>query len=229
MLIYDAPPPVGYSYCGDDVAGDGYSCGDWDDYRAARAAHAFVENWLAEFPAFGHNKLFLSGESYAGVCAVLASPEFVCVAPVGLSVSGGNHPPRPSATRRPGWVHAIRPCDSEPALPCCSMPILDRRSSVDRPIRLSLLCTAPAVLPRASACYSACWYPCVSPSVAGPCGQVYSDACARNPQLAYEPRQGPTQRHGPRRWVRWLRRVVWRQSRPFLLHRVLSLAWAGLA
>jgi hypothetical protein len=132
VLIYDAPPPVGYSYCGDDVAGDGYSCGDWDDYRAARAAHAFVENWLAEFPAFGHNKLFLSGESYAGVCAVFASPVAgACLRWASWVVSvRWYRPARPSAIRRPGWVHAIRPGDSEPAL---RLPILDRHSSADRP------------------------------------------------------------------------------------------------
>ncbi len=77
VLIYDAPPPVGYSYCGDDVAGDGYSCGDWDDYRAARAAHTFVENWLGEFQAFAHNKLFLSGESYAGVYIPMLAREIL--------------------------------------------------------------------------------------------------------------------------------------------------------
>ena len=47
LLIYDAPPPVGFSYCHDDPAGDGYSCGDWDDYRTARSVHAFIENWMA--------------------------------------------------------------------------------------------------------------------------------------------------------------------------------------
>ena len=39
ILIYDSPPPVGFSYCGTDVGGDGYSCGDWDDYRTVRNTH----------------------------------------------------------------------------------------------------------------------------------------------------------------------------------------------
>ena len=29
VLIYDSPPPVGFSYCGKNFSGDGYSCGDW--------------------------------------------------------------------------------------------------------------------------------------------------------------------------------------------------------
>ena len=67
LLIYDAPPPVGYSYCHDDPAGDGYSCGDWDDFRTVRSVHTFLENWMKAFPAFATSDLHLSGESYAGV------------------------------------------------------------------------------------------------------------------------------------------------------------------
>lgn len=67
ILMYDSPPPVGYSYCGDNVGGDGYSCGDWDDTRTAKAAHTFVENWLAANPTFAKHDIYLSGESYAGV------------------------------------------------------------------------------------------------------------------------------------------------------------------
>lgn len=50
ILMYDSPPPVGFSYCGSNVSGDGYSCGDWDDYRTAKAAHTFVENWMKDYP-----------------------------------------------------------------------------------------------------------------------------------------------------------------------------------
>ena len=157
MLIYDAPPPVGYSYCGDDVAGDGYSCGDWDDYRAARAAHAFVENWLAEFPAFGHNKLFLSGESYAGVCAVFASPVAgACLRWASWVVSVRWYLPSGTPVCHP--TTGLGACDTSRRCRACPAPANFGSALISRPtdpIRLSL--------PRASACYRACWYPCVSP------------------------------------------------------------------
>lgn len=51
ILIYDAPPPVGFSYCGDDVSGDGYSCGGTVFSFAARDITApFVmmsSSWIA--------------------------------------------------------------------------------------------------------------------------------------------------------------------------------------
>ena len=34
VLMFDWPPPVGFSYCS-DPAGNGTSCGDWDDTRMA--------------------------------------------------------------------------------------------------------------------------------------------------------------------------------------------------
>lgn len=67
VLIYDSPPPVGYSFCGDDVGGDGYSCGNWTDERTASAAHTFINNFFREFPQFSKHDLYLSGESYAGI------------------------------------------------------------------------------------------------------------------------------------------------------------------
>jgi len=77
LLIYDAPPPVGYSYCHDDPSGDGYSCGDWDDFRAAKSVHAFLENWFLAFPAFASRDLYLSGESYAGVYIPMLAREIL--------------------------------------------------------------------------------------------------------------------------------------------------------
>ena len=39
LLAISGPPPVGFSYCdAGGVSGDGYSCGDWDDTRAAKTA-----------------------------------------------------------------------------------------------------------------------------------------------------------------------------------------------
>jgi len=67
VLIYDAPPPVGFSYCGDDVAGDGYSCGSWNDSRTSQSVYTFLSNWYDGFSDFKANDLYLSGESYAGV------------------------------------------------------------------------------------------------------------------------------------------------------------------
>jgi hypothetical protein len=67
LLIYDSPPPVGFSYCNGRPGGDGYSCGNWNDTRTSQAAHKFIENWFAAFPEFSSNDLYLAGESYAGV------------------------------------------------------------------------------------------------------------------------------------------------------------------
>jgi hypothetical protein len=77
ILIYDSPPPVGFSYCGTNVGGDGYSCGDWDDYRTAKAAHTLVENWLKAFPEYAKHDLYLSGESYAGVYIPMLAREIL--------------------------------------------------------------------------------------------------------------------------------------------------------
>ncbi len=77
VLMYDSPPPVGFSYCGTNVGGDGYSCGDWNDTRTAMAAHTFVENWMKAFPEFSKNDLYLSGESYAGVYIPMLAQEIL--------------------------------------------------------------------------------------------------------------------------------------------------------
>ena len=41
LLMFDWPPPVGFSYCG-DPAGKGHSCGVWDDQRMATVTYAYV-------------------------------------------------------------------------------------------------------------------------------------------------------------------------------------------
>lgn len=77
VLMYDAPPPVGFSYCNDNVDGDGYSCGDWDDYRTAKAVHTFIENWMQAYPEYASHDLYLSGESYAGVYIPMLAREIL--------------------------------------------------------------------------------------------------------------------------------------------------------
>jgi hypothetical protein len=77
LLIYDAPPPVGYSYCNNNPGGDGYSCGDWDDFRTARSVHTFVENFMRAFPEYAQHDLYLSGESYAGVYIPMLAREIL--------------------------------------------------------------------------------------------------------------------------------------------------------
>jgi len=68
LLIRNLPPPVGYSYCNvSGPSGDGYSCGDWDDNRAAKHSFEFLNNWFTAFPEFSEQGLYLTGESYAGV------------------------------------------------------------------------------------------------------------------------------------------------------------------
>jgi len=68
VLIFDAPPPIGFSYC--DPAGPpgpGTACGDWDDARTTQANLQALKAFFARFPALMKRDLFLSGESYAGV------------------------------------------------------------------------------------------------------------------------------------------------------------------
>ena len=68
VLMFHWPPPVGFSYCNDDPAGDGNSCGDWDDFRMQNASYASLRAWFdSKFPEYKKNKLYLTGESYAGV------------------------------------------------------------------------------------------------------------------------------------------------------------------
>jgi carboxypeptidase C (cathepsin A) len=67
LLVFDWPPPTGFSYCNGDPEGDGYSCGDWDDTRQAEVSFAALEGFFEKFPSLTTNGLYLTGESYAGV------------------------------------------------------------------------------------------------------------------------------------------------------------------
>ena len=66
VLMFDWPPPVGFSYC-EDPAGNGTSCGDWDDERMAKVSYAALAAWFGKFPERQKVPLYLTGESYAGI------------------------------------------------------------------------------------------------------------------------------------------------------------------
>lgn len=66
VLMFDWPPPVGFSYC-DHPGGNGTSCGDWDDERMATIQYAALKGWFDKFPERRANPLYLTGESYAGI------------------------------------------------------------------------------------------------------------------------------------------------------------------
>ena len=67
VLMFDWPPPVGFSYCSGDFAGNGTSCGSWDDSRMARVSYAALAGWFDKFSERRANPLYLTGESYAGI------------------------------------------------------------------------------------------------------------------------------------------------------------------
>jgi carboxypeptidase C (cathepsin A) len=68
VLAISAPPPVGFSYCdAGGPAGDGLSCGDWDDTKTAAANDASLRAWVRAFPAFAKSPMYIVGESYAGI------------------------------------------------------------------------------------------------------------------------------------------------------------------
>jgi len=69
LLIRNLPPPIGFSYCDPaGPAGDGYSCGPWNDTSVAEHSYDFMNNFVTNaFPELQKNDLFLTGESYAGV------------------------------------------------------------------------------------------------------------------------------------------------------------------
>ncbi|EOD38857.1 hypothetical protein EMIHUDRAFT_122142, partial [Emiliania huxleyi CCMP1516] len=66
VVMFDWPPPVGFSYCA-DPSGAGTSCGDWDDERMAAVQYAALKGWFDLFPERRSKPLFLTGESYAGI------------------------------------------------------------------------------------------------------------------------------------------------------------------
>jgi carboxypeptidase C (cathepsin A) len=78
LLIRNLPPPIGFSYC-DPIgpAGDGYSCGPWNDTSVAKHSYDFMHNWIQTFPEYKGRDLFLTGESYAGVYVPMLAREIL--------------------------------------------------------------------------------------------------------------------------------------------------------
>lgn len=78
LIIRNLPPPIGFSYCDPaGPAGDGYSCGPWNDTSVAKASYNFMHNWMEAFPEYKSRDLFLAGESYAGVYVPMLAREIL--------------------------------------------------------------------------------------------------------------------------------------------------------
>jgi len=68
VLILNGPAPVGFSYCTPaGPAGDGTSCGSWNDTRTAIFNVNFVNAFFDLYPEFAVAPFYIAGESYAGV------------------------------------------------------------------------------------------------------------------------------------------------------------------
>jgi len=68
LLVFSMPPPIGYSYClpkGPSATGN--DCGPWNDTSTAQVSYHALTSWLTRFPQYANHKVWLSGESYAGV------------------------------------------------------------------------------------------------------------------------------------------------------------------
>ena len=63
VLYIESPAGVGYSYC----QGENNECNDWDDDIVADNNLAAVLSWYLKFPEYKTNKLYITGESYAGM------------------------------------------------------------------------------------------------------------------------------------------------------------------
>jgi len=78
LLIRNLPPPIGFSYCDPaGPAGDGYSCGPWNDTSVAKHSYDFMAGWIDAFPEYKGRDLFLTGESYAGVYIPMLAKEIL--------------------------------------------------------------------------------------------------------------------------------------------------------
>jgi len=68
VLVINSPPPAGFSYCNPEgPTGKGESCGTWNDTKNAQHNYLYLENWMAAFPEFQSNPVYIIGESYAGI------------------------------------------------------------------------------------------------------------------------------------------------------------------
>ena len=67
VLIFDAPAPVGFSYCNDDLDGKGDSCMAWTDELGSENTYNALEQFYKKHPSLKSKDLYLTGESYAGI------------------------------------------------------------------------------------------------------------------------------------------------------------------
>ena len=65
MLFLEAPPSVGFSYCGPDPKTT--NCG-WNDTSQAQGNHLALQAFFKAYPEFAENEFFVTGESYGGTC-----------------------------------------------------------------------------------------------------------------------------------------------------------------
>ncbi|KAL1511300.1 hypothetical protein AB1Y20_006105 [Prymnesium parvum] len=64
LLVIDAPAGVGFSYCAASLVGEPCSA---DDHSTAAVTAAALDHFFSMFPELHASKLFMAGESYAGV------------------------------------------------------------------------------------------------------------------------------------------------------------------
>lgn len=68
VLIFDAPAPVGYSYCNSNPINSTTACVSWTDELASENAHLALKTFYKnKFPVLQQTPLYLTGESYAGI------------------------------------------------------------------------------------------------------------------------------------------------------------------
>jgi len=86
LIIRNLPPPIGFSYCDPaGPAGDGYSCGPWNDTSVAEHSYDFLNNFVTQaFPELQKHDLFLVGESYAGVYVPMLAQQITDFHPDGV-------------------------------------------------------------------------------------------------------------------------------------------------
>jgi len=88
LLVVNNPPPVGFSYCDPPgPAGDGYSCGNWNDSLVAQTNHQFLVNWFKQFPEYTKNEVYITGESYAGIYVPIIA-RAILEDPQGINLKG---------------------------------------------------------------------------------------------------------------------------------------------
>ena len=88
LLIFDAPAPVGFSYCDNDWTGDGLSCGDWNDELASANNKGALDAFYLKFPELKAKDLYLTGESYAGIYVPTFAREILDDSASGINLKG---------------------------------------------------------------------------------------------------------------------------------------------